>query len=51
MAEAAADLPKLKAVLYFDRANADYDLETDPAVQAAWVSEIASPYFNQPHAG
>jgi hypothetical protein len=49
MAEAAAALPKIKAVLYFDRTNADYDLETDAAVQAAWVSEIASPYLNQPH--
>jgi hypothetical protein len=51
MAEAAAALPKIKAVLYFDRTNADYDLETDPAVLSAWVSEIASPYFNQPHSG
>ncbi|MFD0484978.1 DNRLRE domain-containing protein [Kineococcus sp. GCM10028916] len=49
MAEAAAALPKIKAVLYFNRASADYNLDSDPAVQAAWVSEIQSSYFNQPH--
>jgi hypothetical protein len=38
-------------VPYFDRTNADYDLETDPAVLFAWVSEISSPYFNHPHSG
>ncbi|WP_432571745.1 CBM96 family carbohydrate-binding protein [Kineococcus sp. SYSU DK005] len=49
MAEAAAALPKIKAVLYFNRASADYNLDSDPAVRSAWISEIKSPYFNQPH--
>jgi hypothetical protein len=49
MAEAAARLPKIKAILYFNRTTADYNLDTDPAVQTAWISEIKSPYLNQPH--
>lgn len=49
MAEAAASLSKVKAVLYFDRSNVDYNLEYDSTVQSAWVTEIKSSYFNQPH--
>jgi hypothetical protein len=50
MAEGAQKLPKIKTVLYFNRASADYNLDSDTAVQSAWVSEIKSPYLNQPHA-
>ncbi len=49
MPEAAAALPKIKAILYFNRASADYNLDSDSAVLSAWKSEIASPYLNQPH--
>lgn len=49
MAEAAAALPKVKAILYFNRASADYNLDSDAAVLSAWKSEIASPYLYQPH--
>jgi hypothetical protein len=49
MAEAATSLSKIKAVLYFDRTSADYNLEYDRAVQSAWAAQIKSPYLNQPH--
>ncbi len=50
MVEAAAALPKIKTVLYFNRNSADYNLDYDPAAQSAWISEIKAAWFNQPHA-
>ncbi len=49
MAEAATALPKIRAVLYFNRSSADYNLDSDPGVQTAWINEIKAPYLNQPH--
>ncbi len=33
-----------------NRASADYNLDSDPAVRNAWISEIKAPWLNQPHA-